>query len=118
MLHSWIKESREIKSLAQSHCARVLNVSLPTWKRWESGKSRPNKAQRLAIANLTGCLAVEYFEDITRFDLERLPLYLLLSLTPAPSRQTIYNWQAGKTRPNRHYRAQLEKIIAAREKSR
>jgi len=112
MLKKWRLEN----NLSVSQAAKKLGFPRSKYYRYETGKQFPDDFDHAVITVLTKLTLTPPVKSktITPLDIELIPLHNLLSLTPEPSRQTIYNWKTGRSKPGPAHRQQLEKLIEKR----
>ena len=121
-----LKSLRKRLSLTQQELARLLEVSAVTVAAWESGRSRPRKANLAQVVTLRGMSAPVVDAALGRqpapappkpaqlkklrkgLCLTQAELAKLLSVSPA----SITSWEAGKTVPTRANRCVIADLAS------
>ena len=121
-----LKSMRKRFGLTQQELARLLEVSTVTVTTWESGRSRPRKANLAQIVTLRGMSQSEVDAALGRSaappsvkpeDLKRLrkkhqltqaELAVMLGVSPA----SVTSWEAGKTEPREKNRSAIAELAS------
>jgi DNA-binding transcriptional regulator YiaG len=122
-----LKSLRKRLSLTQQELAKLLEVSAVTVAAWETGRSRPRKANLAQVVTLRGMGASDVDTALGRQEAPEAPkpeqlkklrshfcitqaeLARLLSVSPA----SVTSWEAGKATPGRINRRAIADLLAA-----